>query len=362
MRCKEKVIYTEDQKNQIRDSLERILIYYGAKPTNYNWNCIPHRHKKPDYDLSIKGKVCCCHCGLKGDSFNVISELEGLNIKKDFHLIIKKGLEIIGLNPTISMKYKNCKNIINGNSEIKFKNLNKFNLTNIILQNFKKSKKYTYFYKRNVGNKLIERYKIICENPKNIFPRDLLPQVNNLWAYQNIIPVWEERKVVNVILRRDDYLNTQNKKILNLKDLPLKIWNAGYIRHSQKNDSIFLTEGVFDGLSIESIDNKAIGLNSISMINKFLEIVEEFIDQLRENNVKFFICFDNDQRNQEKPNKKMPSEIAREKLDFELRKMGLHCFILKLNEYKDINEFHNKKPKTFKYEILKAIDFGRNVK
>jgi len=370
MKCREKenrIIYTEDQKDQIRNNLEKILIYYGAKQKSFNWQCIPYRHKNPDNDLSIKGNVCCCHCGLQGDSFSVIAELEGLDIKKDFVKIIEKGIEIVGNIPTI--QNQSCKvdqnknrNKENNNKDMKFKNLNKYDLTNIILQNFKKSKKYIYFYKRNIGDNLINKYKIICEKPKKIFPKDLLPQLNNIWAYQNIIPVWEDQKVVNVILRRDDYLNMQNKKILNLKDLPLKIWNAGYIRHSQKNDNIFVTEGIFDGLSIESIGCKSTVLNSITMINKFIEIVENFIDQLRENNVKFFICFDNDPRNPEKPDKKMPSEIAREKLDFELRKMGLHCFILKLNEYKDINEFHNKRPRTFKHEIYKAIDLGRKIK
>lgn len=367
MRTKtEKIIYTEDQKNEIRNNLEKILLYYGAKKRAYNWQCIPHRHKNPDNDLSIKGNVCCCHCGLSGDSFSIIAELEGYNIKKDFPKIIKKGIEIVGCqNPTIENKTRFTDNKSNKNNELKekkFKNLKKYDLTSIILDNFKNSKKYVYFYKRNIRNdNLLKYYKVICENPKKIFPKDLLPQVYNLWAYQNIIPVWQDKKVVNVLLRRDDYLSTKNKKILNLKDLPLKIWNAGYIRHSQEGDNIFLTEGIFDAFSFESINCKSIALNSITMINKFLDIVNEFIDQLRKNNVKFYICFDNDPRNPEKPNKKMPSEIAREKLDFELRKIGLHSFILKINKYKDINEFYSENPIKFKEEVEKAIQLGKDI-
>lgn len=356
---KTKIIYTEDQKDSIRNNLEKILIFYGAKPTRHNWQCIPYRHNEPDNDLSIKGHVCCCHCGLKGDSFNVIAELEGYDIKKDFTLIIEKGIEIVGSNdPTIQNKIigkKATKN--NEPKERKFENFKKYNLTSIILDNFKNSKKYIYFHKRHIkNNKLLEYYKIICENPKKIFPKELLPQVNNLWAYQNIIPVWENRKVVNVLLRRDDYLSTKNQKILNLKDLPLKIWNAGYIRHSKANDNIFITEGIFDGLSLESIDCKATVLNSITMVNKFLDIVKEFIDQLKENQVNFFICFDNDPRDLEKP-KKMPSEIAREKLDIELRKMGLSSYLLKLKKYKDVNEFHMNNS-AFRKEIYKAIKYA----
>ena len=204
---------------------------------------------------------------------------------------------------------------------------------------------------------MLKHYKIICDDPRKIFPKELLPQVYNLWSYQNIIPVWEDRRVVNVILRRDDYLNKKNKKTLNLKGLSLKIWNAGYIRHSQKNDIFFITEGIFDALSLECIDCKGIALNSITMINKFLDIIKEFIDQLKENNVKFFICFDNDPRNPEKPNKKMPSEIARESLDEGLRTLGLKSIILKLNKYKDVNEFYMNNAALFREEIYKAIKF-----
>jgi hypothetical protein len=359
---KQRKIYTQAQKDQIRNNLEKILTYYGAKEGKYNWQCIPYRHNKPDNDLSINGNVCCCHCGIKGDAFNVIAELEGYDIKKDFTLIIEKGIEIVGCeNPTINYTYKTNGNKSNKNNEStkekEFKNVD-HNLTSIILQYFSLSKKYYYFYRRNIKNdKLLKRYKVICEDPRKIFPKELLPQVYNLWSYQNIIPVWEDKKVVNVILRRDDYLNKKNKKTLNLKNIPLKIWNAGYIRHSQKNDMLFITEGIFDALSLECIDCKGIALNSITMINKFLDIIKEFIDQLKENQVKFFICFDNDPRNPLKPNKKMPSEIAREQLDKELRTLGLKSVILKLNKYKDVNEFYMDNSFTFKEEIYKAIKF-----
>ena len=355
--------FTEAQKDQIRNNLEKILTYYGAKEGKYNWQCIPSRHKKPDNDLSIKGNVCCCHCGLKGDSFNIIAELEGYDIKKDFYKIIEKGIEIVGCqNPTIY--YETRRNKSNKNVESKeFKNIEyNLNLTDIILQFFPLSKAYYYFYRRNIKNdRLLKHYKIICDDPRKIFPKELLPQVYNLWSYQNIIPVWQDGEVVNVILRRDDYLNKKNKKTLNLKGLPLKIWNAGYIRHSQKNDIFFITEGIFDALSLECIDCKGIALNSITMVNKFLDIIKEFIDQLKENQVKFFICFDNDPRNPEKPNEKMPSEIARESLDEGLRTLGLKSIILKLNKYKDVNEFYMNNAALFREEIYKAIKFIKNV-
>lgn len=347
---KELIRYTEEQKELIRSNLRKILIFYGAIPGQYNWTCIADRHKNPKDDLSLKGNVCKCHCGLGGDSFSVIAEIEGYNIKKDFPQIIKRGLEIIGSNVT-PIKYR-CydKNIGHGQE----KKEPKHDLTKIILQNFKNSKSYVYFKKRNIRNlELMKKYRIFIENPVKVFPKDLLPKIYNIWAYQNIIPVWEDQKVVNVILRRDDYLSKKNKKIMNLKGLDLKIWNAGYIRHSKFKDKLFLTEGIFDALSIESIGGKGIALNSIVMVSKLLIIIKEFIDQLKENQVKFFICFDNDERKD--PDKPTNSEKAKDKLDSELRKLGLKSFIIKLNNYKDLNEFYNKEKNNFTEKIKRIV-------
>lgn len=343
--------YTEDQKESIRNNLSKILIYYGAKPGKFNWHCIPMRHNNPKDDLSINGNVCCCHCGLKGDSFSVIAEIDGYDIKKDFSKIIERGLEIIGNKLSINSDYRKLINNENIKKEKKEKiDSHKYDLTKIILQNFKHSKSYIYFKKRNIKSlELMKKYRIITGNPIRIFPKKLLPQVYNLWSYQNIIPVWEDQKVVNVILRRDDYLSNKNKKILNLKNLDLKIWNAGYIRHSKLGDNLFLTEGIFDALSIESIGKKGIALNSITMINKLLLIIDEFIDQLKENQVKFYICFDNDKRKVE--NKKTNSEKARDQLDMELRKKGFEVYILRLNHYKDLNDFYQKDQNKFIKQI-----------
>jgi hypothetical protein len=342
----QRIRYTEEQKEAIRNNLERILIFYGAKPNKSNWDCVPHRHNNPKENLSVNNNVCCCHCGLKGDSFNVISEMEGYDIKREFPEIIKKGLEILGNKIIVNSSINKNKKINNK----KKNNIEKIEycLTDIILNNFQKSKGYTYFLKRNIKDyNLFNKYKIFTGNPKKIFPENLLPKLYNLWSYQNIIPVWEEKKVVNVLLRRDDFLSTRNKKILNLKGIPLKIWNAGYLRHSKKEDCLFLTEGIFDALSFEQIGCKAIALNTVTMVNNLLKIIEENVDQLKENQTKFFIAFDNDDSEKAKMNIK----LFRDKLDLELRKLGFKTFILSLNNFKDINDWHKEDPVLFKHKI-----------
>jgi hypothetical protein len=343
--------YSNNKKNLVRDNLGKILQYYGATPSKYNWQCIQDRHKTPNFDLTVNGNICCCHCGLKGDSFNVIAILENLDIKKDFTVIIKKGLEIIGQNirsieASDFNTLKRKKKVYDNETLVTLYE----ELTNIITQSFNQKNNYICFKKRNITNyKLFRFYRLLGINPKKIIPNKLLPQLNNIYAYRNIIPVWENGKVVNCILRRDDYLSTKNKKTLNLKDIPLKIFNIRYLKNTKKNDVFFICEGVFDSLSFENINLKSISLNSINMVNKFIEICTINLNQLKENNVKFCIAFDNDKRGQE----------ASKNCIEQLTLLGLTCINLKLSKYKDMNEFYQNDSNLFTKK-MKEIETNLN--
>jgi DNA primase len=343
--------FTAEQKYEVKNNLQKILIYYGCKPGEFNWTCLPSRHKTPQNDLSVKNNICCCHCGLQGDSFNVIAELEGLDIKDDFPKILEKGVEIIGYTGIIPPKTNKKRNNPSMESLEKKIILN-YDLTTIITNYFKKMKykKYLYFVERNItATKLYSKYRIIVENPKKVIPKELLPRINNIYAYRYIIPVWENRKVVNCLLRRDDNLSTANKKIMNLKGPPLKIFNLGYIRHSIKNDIYFVTEGIFDCLSFENIGYKAIALNSWVMINRFLAAVKENVNQLKQNNVIFLSAFDNDKWGKE----------ASKRIKEGMQQLELIYFNLTFNKYKDINDFYVKESHKFVNKINEVV---KNIK
>lgn len=341
--------FTAEQKYEIKNNLVKILMYYGCKPGNPNWTCLSSRHKTPKDDLSVKNNVCCCHCGLKGDSFNIIAELEGLNIRNDFAAVLKKGVEIIGCDNIIPAQNEKSRNNVIGETGDKIiLPAVYYKLTDIITNYFKKMKyaNYSYFRKRNItADKIIAKYRIIVENPINIIPKILLPKLNNINAYRFIIPVWEEKQVVNCILRRDDLISTANKKILNLKGPPLKIFNLGYIRHPIKNDIYFVTEGIFDALSFENIGYKGIALNSWVMVNRFLSAVKENVNQLKENNVIFLAAFDND-----KYGKKATDILIKG-----LQQLELNCFCIVFKGYKDINEYYVKEKNKFVDRINKVI-------
>lgn len=333
--------YSNEQKQEVKNNLHKVLMYYGLIPGKPNWTCLATRHKTPKNSLSIRNDVCCCSCGLEGDALSVISILECLDLRKDFGDIIKKGLEILNCN--IEPNEERLDIVVKEEKAIET-----IDLTNIITEAFKNAKgyQYKYFWQRGINNvNLLKKYRILCMNPKDIFSHELLPQLYNLYAYKNIIPVWQDQKVVNCILRRDDNLSMKNTKILNLKNVPLKIFNAGYVRYSSLNDIIFITEGIFDALSFENEGYKAISLNSITMYKTLLFFIKKNLDQLKENNVKFLVCFDNDQAGKE----------FGDKLDYELRMMNIHSYLIRFSKYKDINEYYVKDKAVFLQSIESTV-------
>lgn len=328
-----------DNKNLIKQNLKKILMYYGAVPTKNNWQCIPGRHETPNFDLSVKENqnICCCHCGLQGDSLNVIATIENLNLNNDFQKILQRGLDIIGISKPL------CNHL--NNREIKTKNnymknymkpsLNLY-LNDIITKEYEKINDYNYFYSRGITNKtLFDRFKFIVKNPSKIFPRKILPNIYNIWAYEYIIPVWENGKIVNCILRRNDNKSTKNKKIMNLANLNLKIFNADYLKEKQKY--LFLTEGIFDALSYENEGYKSISLNSVVMVNQLLKLIKENLDNLI--NTIFFIALDKD----------LAGNEWTIKLYDGLIKMNLQTYKLSIKNktVNDINEYYCKDKNSF---------------
>jgi replicative DNA helicase len=216
-------------------------------------------------------------------------------------------------------------------------------LTSIIQDNYNINKSIDYYSKRLLNNnkylndemlvenfdKLATRYKFLTGPPQEILKKaeGIVPKFNNISAYEYIIPVWENGKVVNCILRRNDEKSTGNQKASNLKNLPVKFFNADYLKN--KNKIIFITEGIFDCLSIEMLGHKSISLNSVNMSNKLLELIKENIGICR--NTKFVIALDNDKKGIEYTDKliKGLSELNIKAVKFEMDK-----------NYKDINEYY----------------------
>lgn len=223
------------------------------------------------------------------------------------------------------------------------KTTKEIDLTSIINDYYTSNKSdYLYFGERLLKNfeycertitdnfdKLLSSNKFLVGDPREIFKdnMNLIPGLNNIDSYIYVVPIWENGKVVNCILRRNDKKSTENVKTLNLKGLEQKLFNSDYLKQSEK--LIFITEGIFDCLSIESIGYKSICLNSVNMTQKFVNLVKENLNTCKD--TKFIIALDND----------IHGIKTTKKLSEELENLNIINFSLTVDsKYKDINEYY----------------------
>lgn len=315
------------KKEEIASKLREILMYYGCKPGmshNSNWDCLENRHSTHRATLTIKGDVCCCGCGIRGDAINVIHVMEGYPKDKDgFLMALKKGYEILNVN--IDVPY------IHKRKPIKKEDIKRpeKDFSKIINEQFEKATRgqYKYFYERGItSDRLFSKIKPIVALPL-FFPHENTPQFDNINDYRFIIPVWKGKKVVNCILRRDDKLSTHNNKVSNLKNLNVSFFNSD-ILDSKYPEIITITEGIFDALSFMQFNIESICLNSTSMSNKFCNLIKEKKDNLH--NKVFVLALDNDTQGIAATNK---IKECLKTLDIKYIKLEIK------KEYKDINDY-----------------------
>lgn len=242
--------------------------------------------------------------------------LEGDNVGSIITREIKREIKPI-LTPTKAYKEIDLTSIINSyynNNSLDIKYFAQRLIVDLNTENF---------------DRIISDGLMMSTNPKDLFKNnlDLLPNLSNINSYEYIIPVRESGKVVNCILRRNDAKSKDNAKTLNLKGLEVKLFNADYLKHSEK--LIFITEGIFDCLSIECLGYKSICLNSINMASKLIDLIKININTCKD--TKFILALDNDDK----------GEKATNKIIEQLKELGINNYRLSFNrKYKDINDYY----------------------
>lgn len=340
------------EKEYIKTNLKKILIYYGLKENlNTNWDCLKERHNNNKRKIKVTSNYCCCHCGINGDSFNVISYFEGYT-KSDFLKTLEKAREILSINENERFSHK--PQTPNKKEQTKQKKEYEELQKNLLLLNkninFYLNKKHIdyrskptdfYFRKRGIDN-LTVLDNVLTMNPKKVIPSFFYSEkIKNIGDYENIIPVYEKGIIKNCILRRK---NNNGIKVLNLRNTPLKIYNADILRNELKNEIVYITEGIFDCLSFENENKKAISINSITMINRLFDIVN--INKKKYKNVVFVIAFDFDVKG-----KKNYGLTAAKDLQNKLNEIDINSKILMIQDYNDINDFYVQDKKTFIYKL-----------
>lgn len=166
-----------------------------------------------------------------------------------------------------------------------------------------------YYKERGLSEKVISNYKL-----------GYLPHGCKYGSeYKYILPVSDKHIIVrNTGDSGDRYRNICKES---------EIFNVRYLQdRSLTERKIFITEGIFDALSLEDMDCPAIALNSTTKADQLIKIMSENKEQLKDKLM--VLAFDSDQSGRD----------ASEKLKNELNKIDLPCVELNLDGYKDVNE------------------------
>jgi replicative DNA helicase len=172
------------------------------------------------------------------------------------------------------------------------------------------SKAYHYYKSRGLSERIIKAYRL------GYLPGGYdRPGYGEAFKY--LLPVSD----TFCILRSED----DNDKYRNIGSPEL--FNKAYLEDpSLTGQQIFITEGIFDALSLEDMGRPAVALNSIANKTKLLKALEENRQQLKEKVL--VIALDTD-----------PEGIkTAEAIADRAQGLGLQAVIFNLEGYKDINE------------------------
>ncbi len=170
---------------------------------------------------------------------------------------------------------------------------------------------------RGISPEIIDKYKLCIGDTKKLYDK--------YYDTRAILPVWENGKVLFWNARsleadpKIKYLKAPGKAIY---------FNIDHLRTAAKGETIVITEGEFDALSLETIGIKAIAIGGVGNYKNFLK-------NNPRNDLLILTAFDNDEKGQEAESK---------------HKINIP------KEYKDINDWIQGNKEEFKESIYKQIE------
>lgn len=301
---------------------------------NYVGLCPFHGDTKPSLIVNDEKNIYKCFaCGAGGNALKFVQDIENCNYQE----------AKIKINEILNFDFYKITNSIIVYKNIDFKTLVDIATYTLFYTEYY-DKVISYFNLRKINEDTIKKYEIGFFRESNdqnfeIFKNNGLNEVNlkNLgvlsdekekYFYFNnriVIPHKNNNNYLGFISRAID---DNNLRYLNSKDLN-KNFLFGIDQLDKKTETIFITEGVFDCLTLSQIGYNAVcTLGANCNINQFKQLYS--FENLRH----ICICFDNDKAG-------FANSI---KLYKELTQNFKHCYIsfidyYKINE-KDINEMY----------------------
>jgi len=181
---------------------------------------------------------------------------------------------------------------------------------------------------RGLSEEIVERYRLFVAN---IFSFETFKRA--------VIPYWnsmdDDRKVIYFVARS---LSSEDPKYRRPKhhEGHGPFFNEYYLKELPEGTVIYLTEGEFDALSIETLGLRAISLGSAQNVGRFLEKVRRL--QVEKKFV-FVSALDNDEAG-----RSATEELVK----------ALKCQVLEIpREFKDVNEWLVQAPESFRIALYR---------
>ncbi|MFA6105966.1 MAG: toprim domain-containing protein [Patescibacteria group bacterium] len=283
-------------KQEIKKLLPNYLSSLGID-YNKNFCCLVpgHSDKTPSMIYRKNSEtVKCFGCGFFGDVINLIGEQYGISNSSEAFV---KAAEIL-LNKDFTKKINTQITAQQKKPKKKLIDSKLLNFSNLINKAHSNVNQTNYFKLRGISQKNINKYRLGYIKSLN---QIVLPIENYYYIKRNIA----------------------KKQYYNMPDFILPIFNEKYI-HENK-DTVFVTEGIIDAITIEEYGYYAIATNSADNIYELIKIIEK-----NKFNGKIIIAFDQD----------YAGEIFANKLQENLTQLEIENQILILKNFKDINQAH----------------------
>jgi len=232
--------------------------------------------------------------------------------------------------------------------------------TSLILKTHSLVSETDYFFNRGLTVKTIEQYKL-GYNPEGfnfaIRESEVMKEKENelMMAYKYFLPVLDADGACSYFISRLDegavpsWANNYGKTH-NPKGMKVRLFNDRYLTGGEvQGEFIFITEGIFDALSLEEFDYPAIALNSVENAKLLLETLNHAPEFIKSKT--FILIPDNDNA----------GERLVGKLTEGFNKLGFMLKEFKIpSEFKDFNEFLVAKREEANKFIRKNINIMQN--
>lgn len=323
-----------------------------------NFHCLSGEHddNKPSMGYRADGNsgypyVHCFSCGATYDTISLIAKEYGLtsysreNFEKAYEIF---GLEVEGIDQKsgpiipvnrVPQERKIAEPVDVGNNDftVEIENAHRSMLVN------REARKH--FAARHYSSDVVREYRLgFVEKGHNELLKTILPKhickSRKAVLYQYVYPILDENgkatyfiTEINDRTQCDDY----NPKYRKINDLPAPLFNERYLKKDVP-PVIFVTEGIPDALSVETVNGKAIALTGVGY-TRLIELLAFY-----KPNTVLVLALDND-----KAGKAMTEKLAKE-----LDKLNVKYIISGPTFKKDYNEELIFDAKLFAESIRKA--------